>query len=213
MAPDSVVPHLRYLNDAAHLLSIESPAVSAHLLSQYNKLTFEGELNPSDARKRSVCGACGNIMIPGWTCHVRRKGEESRRSLRGPPTKGPKSESRGAAPGPALQTDKVEMKVEYECRLCGRTTRQILPKKPPLKRPARLAALSSVPSRLMASPSTLTRNSDLDAAKPIPANASSKKRAKARKQGGLQALLAKKKEEGEQVGDFGLDLMDLMKKT
>jgi hypothetical protein len=37
--------------------------------------------------------------------------------------------------------------------------------------------------------------------------------AKARKQGGLQAMLAKSKTEplGPSSGDFGLDLMDLMK--
>jgi hypothetical protein len=47
------------------------------------------------------------------------------------------------------------------------------------------------------------------------ANASSRKRAKFRKQGGLQALLAKSKEadtRGSAVG-FGLDLLDLMKEA
>lgn len=80
-------------------------------------------------------------------------------------------------------------------------------------RPARITA---VPHPLTANPSIPAGNLDsnkVEPAKVASANASSKKRAKARKQGGLQALLAKKKEGGEQKGDFGLDLMDLMKGT
>jgi hypothetical protein len=47
------------------------------------------------------------------------------------------------------------------------------------------------------------------------ANASSRKRAKIRKHGGLQALLAKSKEAGSHSsgGGFGLDLLDFMKKA
>jgi hypothetical protein len=47
---------------------------------------------------------------------------------------------------------------------------------------------------------------------PTPVNATSKKRSKARKQSGLQAMLAKKKEESKNSGalrDFGFK--DLMK--
>lgn len=45
------------------------------------------------------------------------------------------------------------------------------------------------------------------------ANLSSKKRAKARKQGGLQAMLEKAKQAEAHSSGFGLDLMDLMKMT
>ncbi|KAI9679513.1 MAG: hypothetical protein M1817_005535 [Caeruleum heppii] len=42
---------------------------------------------------------------------------------------------------------------------------------------------------------------------------SSKQRAKARKQGGLHAMLARQKQQQSTTADgFGLDLMDLMKK-
>jgi hypothetical protein len=44
------------------------------------------------------------------------------------------------------------------------------------------------------------------------AKSSSKKRAKARKQDGLKALLAAKKS-GPEASGFGLDLMDFMKKS
>ncbi|KAH0569222.1 hypothetical protein GP486_000039 [Trichoglossum hirsutum] len=73
-----------------------------------------------------------------------------------------------------------------------------------------------VPHPSTANPPTPTRNPDsakVEPARAASANASSKKRAKARKQGGLQALLAKKKEGDEKRGGFGLDLMDLMKGT
>jgi RNase P subunit RPR2 len=211
MAPDSVVSRLRYLDGAAHLLSVESPAVSAQLLFQYNKIASKNELIPSDARKRSVCGACGSIMVPGWTCHVRsqRSGHKKvpKRSLK----KRRSSRPQKTAPSSVSEAKGVEMnelEMVYECRVCGRATRQTVPKKPP-RRPAK-----NTPP--MANPSTPVKHLGVDAIEsPIPAsaNASSKKRAKARKQGGLQALLAKRKEVVEQTGDFGLDLMDLMKKA
>ncbi|KAI9862165.1 MAG: hypothetical protein M1813_004941 [Trichoglossum hirsutum] len=213
MAPDSVVSRLRYLNDAAHLLTVKSPAVSAQLLSQYNKIALKNELNPPDARRRGICGACGSIMVPGWTCHIHSQGEESPRKTR---RKRQKSKSHNAAPSLVLTPDGIEMnelRVLYKCQVCGRTTRQIVPKKRASGRPARITA---VPHPLTANPSIPAGNLDsnkVEPAKVASANASSKKRAKARKQGGLQALLAKKKEGGEQKGDFGLDLMDLMKGT
>ncbi|KAE9380341.1 hypothetical protein N431DRAFT_324423 [Stipitochalara longipes BDJ] len=57
---------------------------------------------------------------------------------------------------------------------------------------------------LLGTPSSATRR------KPISSN--SKKRAKARKRGSLEALLAAKKA-GPKVSGFGLDLMDFMKKS
>ncbi|KIN01277.1 hypothetical protein OIDMADRAFT_41876 [Oidiodendron maius Zn] len=48
---------------------------------------------------------------------------------------------------------------------------------------------------------------------PLSTNASSKKRAKARKQSGLEALLAKKKSSEATTTGFGLNLMDFMKKA
>ncbi|KAI9770585.1 MAG: hypothetical protein M1840_003176 [Geoglossum simile] len=212
MAPDSVVARLRYLDGAAHLLSVESPAVSAQLLSQYNTTASENELNPSDARKRSVCGACGNIMVPGWTCNVRsqrsgrKKGSkrslEKRRSSRSQKT-GPSS-----VPG-ANGIEMNELEMVYECRVCGRATRQTLPKNPPPRRPARNTSPITGPL----APAKHLGADAIEPPKPAAANASSKKRAKARKQGGLQALLAKRKEVAEQTADFGLDLMDLMKRA
>jgi RNase P subunit RPR2 len=210
MALDSVVSRLRYLNDAAHLLAVESPAVSAQLLSQYKKIALENVLNPPDARRRDICGACGSIMVPGWTCHVR---SQPRRKT---PRKRRKSKSRKTAPSLALKIDGIEtneLKMVYNCQVCGRITRQILPKKQPPRRPTRITA---VPHPSIVNPSTPTRNLDsnkVESVKVASLNASSKKRAKARKQGGLQALLAKKKEGSEQRGGFGLDLMDLMKGT
>jgi RNase P subunit RPR2 len=213
MALGSVVSRLRYLDGAAHLLSVASPAVSAQLLFQYNKIASENELDSSDARKRSVCGACGNIMVPGWTCHVRSQSTGSKRvskkSLRKRRSSGrPRTTAPGSVPG-AGGSEMKGLEMVYECRVCGRATRQTSPKKPPSRRPARNTAP-------MTSPSTPAKHLGVDAMespRPASTNASSKRRAKARKQGGLQALLAKRKEGVEQTGDFGLDLMDLMKQA
>ncbi|PMD35334.1 hypothetical protein L207DRAFT_436121 [Hyaloscypha variabilis F] len=71
----------------------------------------------------------------------------------------------------------------YQCKTCGRKTR--LP---------------------LGTPSSATRR------KPISSEPRFKKRAKARKRGGLEALLAARKPDSAASG-FGLDLMDFMKKS
>ena len=58
---------------------------------------------------------------------------------------------------------------------------------------------------------SIITSSDRAAQKPVSTNNSSKKRAKTRKQGGLQALLEKSKENCNSSSGPGLDLMDLMR--
>jgi hypothetical protein len=60
----------------------------------------------------------------------------------------------------------------------------------------------------MSTSELLTKSSPVSLA----AKSNSKKRAKARKRGGLEALLAAK-ETSREVSGFGLDLMDFMKKS
>lgn len=108
--------------------------------------------------------------------------------------------------------------VTYECKRCGRTTKQELGPKPPRARrqyasvqtvdrlsgTSRAATGLHTPSEgLSASPQT-QRPSDQ-------VKKSAHERKKMRKQGGLQALLANKNARKPQ-NDFGLDFMDLMKR-
>ncbi|KAL5347287.1 hypothetical protein ACLOAV_007597 [Pseudogymnoascus australis] len=82
----------------------------------------------------------------------------------------------------------TERSMVYTCDRCKRETRHVITTAA-LPRYPQSQATPTVPS----------------------ANASSRKRAKSRKQGGLQALLAKNKEASQSPSSgFGLDLLDLM---
>ena len=195
---DALQARLRFLNDSAHLIAIGSPTTSAVLGSHYDKLLAENDLDlqaskkDQDSRRREVCGACGSLMIPGWSCHVIQGNIKPKEAQRA------KKFSRKS-------TGKLEKVKVYSCLRCHRKTVQhvlareskVLLKKPIVSKSQTIQHVAS------AAPASITES----------ANASSKKRAKARKQGGLQAMLAKSKTEplGPSSGGFGLDLMDLMK--
>ena len=177
--------HLRasFLQEAAFLLAIPSPTTAAFLGHARNKLIEDAEVHipnkESDAFRRSICGACGNVMIPGFSCNVSNRANH--RST-GKKSSGPKKSTR------------------YTCLRCQRETHQTLQQRPRklTKRPRPL--LDSVPT---SEATTATRKGDNVAPKTI--NASSKQRQRARK-GGLQAMLDKKKTQDS--GSSGLDFMD-----
>lgn len=199
---DALQARLRFLNDSAHLIAIGSPTTSAVVGSHYDKLLVENDLDlqaskkDQDSRRREVCGACGSLMIPGWSCHVIQENMKPKEAQRA------KKMSRKS-------TSKLEKAKVYSCLRCHRKTvqpvvareSQVLLKKP---------IVSKIQHAASAAPASIT---EYASATPKSANASSKKRAKARRQGGLQAMLAKSKTEplGPSSGGFGLDLMDLMK--
>jgi len=202
---DALQARLRFLNDSAHLIAIGSPTTSAVLGSHYDKLLAENDLDlqaskkDQDSRRREVCGACGSLMIPGWSCHVIQENIKPKEAQRA------KKFSR-------KPTSKLEKAKVYSCLRCHRKTVQpVLAResKVLLKKPI-VSKSQTIQHAASAAPASIT---EYASATPKSANASSKKRAKARKQGGLQAMLAKSKTEplGPSSGDFGLDLMDLMK--
>ena len=197
MASGAVSARLRYLSDSAHLLAGTAPATSAHLMSQCNGLMFDNDLEPSDAYRRKSCGACGNIMLPGISSKMHKETREIAKR------KG-KSDKRGS--NPSLQARAIV----YKCSFCQKNTRL------PLPTTTSTAIRKSTKNHshavsLKATSSVTPGNSASESSTPTSANASSKKRAKSRKHGGLQALLAKKNE--PQSSGFGLDLMDLMKRS
>lgn len=206
---------LDHLEKSAKLLASASPSVAAYLGSQHHRLSFSftHELNNADLLKgkdlrSSLCGRCGNAMIPGRNCEVRSNGVSK---------KAAKNSSSAA-------TVPKEMRIVYRCKRCeGKTSITTAAKYPQAmkyKRQAveetKLAApIAQEPDEQKNAPSLSTQKilrSD-DIAPPVEtvpanANARSKGRAKARK-GGLQAMLQKNKQTGSQSG-FGLDLMDFM---
>ncbi|KAF2856165.1 hypothetical protein T440DRAFT_100236 [Plenodomus tracheiphilus IPT5] len=180
----------QFLQEAAHLLVVPSPAAAAFLGRARDRAVQDADLEISpkeyDAYRRDICGACGNVMVPGWSCRV---------SIRSP--------SRSAS---YKQNDRKkavnapETRTVLECLRCHRETIQTLPPKP--RRQVRTSR-----SRTELQPATevkLARKVGDDAIIKT-ANATSKQRQKARK-GGLQAMLEKNKSQSTGLGGF--DLMD-----
>lgn len=202
---DTVKAQLKFLRDSSYLMSTASPATSAFLGSQLDKLfhkpgpaVYESEKTQA-ARRREMCGYCGNILIPGWSYEVRH--QKTR------PTelkKGVTKESK--------VTENKQRQLVYRCNRCYcETVERVFHNdpKPAFKKQKAVqkAIVTEKPQPSISLPPKAT-----PAPFPQPSsNSSSKKRQKARK-GGLQALVAKSKAEAAApAGGFGLDLMDLMK--
>ncbi|TVY82057.1 Uncharacterized protein LSUE1_G005548 [Lachnellula suecica] len=188
MASPELSARLRFLNDSAHLLVASAPETSRHLMSKHNYLLFDSYIDISDAQRRKACVACGTIMIMGWNGTL-----ETQRTRR----KGKRREE-------ASQPAKVMV---YKCESCGNKTRHPLPGPP--------RAIRSKATYSKAVPPSSSTATSLSKEPPAPTqspNSSSKKRAKSRKQGSLQAILAKQKAQETTGSGFGLDLMDFMKK-
>ncbi|KAH7397079.1 hypothetical protein BKA66DRAFT_408931 [Pyrenochaeta sp. MPI-SDFR-AT-0127] len=178
-----------FLQEAAHLLTAYSPAGAAFLGSARDKLIEDAdlELQPKEmeALRRQVCGACGNIMIPGWSCkvsiHSQRHTQEGKRK---------------ALPQKSTKADKATF---YACARCHRETTQTFP--PRSSRLLRKPIAQSDEKPVL----DLKKSRHDDSKAPKTVNASSKQRQKARK-GGLQAMLEKDKKPSSSPGE--LDLMD-----
>jgi RNase P subunit RPR2 len=155
-------------------------------MSRRNSIIFESGRDRSEAQKRDACGACGTIMIPGWESTIQLPREQIRKGK-----------------NKILQAAKTKV-VVYTCEACGRKTCYSLDK-PQISRhtPGSLKSNMTEPS---ATP---------EAVSAIPSStSSSRKRGKSRKQGSLEALLARQKPSDPRgSGGFGLNLMDFMKKS
>ncbi|KAL6706767.1 hypothetical protein ACN47E_005103 [Coniothyrium glycines] len=179
-----------YLQEAAQLLAISSPAAAAFLGDARYKLLAQVEKEaPSKERdllQREICGACGNIFLPGWSCTTSIRSHS--RSTDSPRKKEPNI-------SPSNQSFVV-----YDCLRCHRETAQLLQAKV-RRRTGRLSRQDDAKSHPKLSKPT-EENAD-KVSKTV--NASSKQRQKARK-GGLQAMLEKNKSHSS--NSSGFDLMD-----
>lgn len=191
-------PQLCFLSEAADLLASESPAIAAHLLSVHTKILHD-ELKPLNTRQRKHhCGGCGSIRQSKCSRVTQVK---------------PKAKSRASS---KLDTTSTGGATVYKCLRCNQRTinpRKRVTSKPLSKASSRIptAAASPVPTTAISIPAESSAQPALpststDSAPPKTAdNANSKKRAKTRKQGGLQALLASKKN-----AQPSLDLFDFL---
>ncbi|KAJ8125520.1 hypothetical protein O1611_g8118 [Lasiodiplodia mahajangana] len=209
MATDHIPSTLSFLTDAAHLLAFASPETSAHLMSQRNSFMFNNDLDQPDVQRQRVCGCCGHIMIVGYGDLLGIDSSKiARRNKRKSSSSGQKAKERPPRSG---------CRKTLTCEKCGRYTTINLP--PPARVPKRRLnqVLRAAPMAVGASEATASSSRSTSAPRAgalssepakTTANASSKKRAKNRKQG-LQALLQQTSNSKPQAG-LGLSLADFM---
>ena len=176
-------PQLRFLSEAALFLGSRSPSTSAHLLDAHTRALHNDHKALNVRQQKHHCGACGSL----------RKLQSTLVDVK------PRKKS---APGSGAKV--------YKCVRCHQRTvipsRKTAPKRTHVtSAPAFSSIATSTPSA--AKSGTTPAPSQRSAPQPSKAedNAGSKKRAKTRKQGGLQALLASKKS-----AQPSLDLLDFL---
>jgi hypothetical protein len=186
-------PRLNFLKDSASILDSLSPSTAAHLLTVHNRILHD-EFKPLTQRQLDfACGACGSIRKPETTRTIEIRKKKAKPS-------GSSASKKASAVGATV----------YKCLRCHRRT----------VKPAARSNITSKPDTTAAAVSTTqsTTSTPAKSVSPAPSveadrgsktadNASSKKRAKARKQGGLQALLASKQ---QSKSSQSLDLFDFL---
>lgn len=157
-----------------------------------NHIAPENEKSMSRLQLEGICKTCGSILVPDMNCkavticpHLTRKKK------------------------PSVIADPLNVE-KTECLVCHRVVRSQRPK----------AIKFMKPSSSLQSPTGPASNADVqlshvktDIEKPTSVNANSRKRARARKQGGLQALLERSKGTDVHSSGPGLNLLDFMKQT
>lgn len=190
---------LQFLQNAASLLCSGSISTASHLIVQHNGILHEDSKSIKLRQHESWCNACGAPRKPRYTKIVKPKYRSSKGKTR-----------------PASIASREA--IVYRCLRCSSRTVQRRPSQP---RPSQKAGGTSAASIQAASGHEVTSTSQSTAnltsrpaaessIKTTSENASSKKRAKARKQGGLQALLASKRSGESTPSSSSLDLFDFL---
>jgi hypothetical protein len=190
---------LQFLQNSASLLCSGSVSTAAHLMVQHNGILHEDYKSVKLRQHESWCNGCGSPRQSRFTKIVKPKYRSSKGKTR-----------------PASIASREA--VVYRCLRCSSRTVQRRQSQP---RPLQKAGGTSTAS-IQAVPSTevptsgrstvnLTSRPAAESSTKTPSeNASSKKRAKARKQGGLQALLASKRSGESTQSSSSLDLLDFL---
>lgn len=206
MVAPELPTQLRFLTDAAHLLSASAPETSAFLMSRRNSLLVEHDVPVSDTQRQHVCSCCGHIMIPGQGSKLKFETEKALRAKTKKQFKAQQSrEKRPSRPG----ISKV-----FTCGNCARYTKLSLSGPEPITRiPKTKKTVQQTASGVTIAQGRARAPAPVpvpEPSKPVSANSNSKKRAKNRK-AGLQALLDQRQGSTPSSG-FGLSLSDFMKK-
>ncbi|KAI8936563.1 hypothetical protein NX059_006964 [Plenodomus lindquistii] len=189
---------IQFLQDAAHLLAVSSPAAAAFMGRARDRVIEDAGLalapKEYEASRRDICGACGNVMIPGLSCRVSTRSKPKSKGV-GRRCNHKKEATTTPEPRSASETE-----VMYQCLRCHRETTQTLPPKPRRQTSKSRAHTEPQPTKQVK-----MHNNGTDGGISKTSNSTSKQRQKARK-GGLQAMLEKNKSQSS--GSGGFDLMD-----
>ena len=211
MVSSELAPQLRFLTDAAHLLSASAPETSAFLMSRRTSLLVDNDVPVSETQRQHVCSCCGHVMIPGQGSTLKF---ETEKALRGRTKKQTKAQGVSTPASRDKRTSRTGISKVFTCGNCGRYTKSNLPSPGPISRIPRSKKTTEqkTPGVTKAQASKPEPEPQPQPSRPAPAsaNASSKKRAKNRK-AGLQALLDQRQGSTPSSG-FGLSLSDFMKK-
>lgn len=190
-------PRLEFLKGSASALNALSPSTAAYLMTVHNGI-LRDEFKPLNQRlQETSCGACGSVRSPQWTKNIviqKKKGKQSNAG------RASKASSDGAT--------------ILKCLRCRRRTikpvrKDARPALPP-KVTSTAASTPDIQSSATTTPQSepATESADSSRVNKAADNANSKKRAKARKQGGLQALMASKQQ--SRSNSSSLDLFDFL---
>ncbi|KAL4990117.1 hypothetical protein BDW68DRAFT_175273 [Aspergillus falconensis] len=174
-------PRLNFLKDSSSSLSSTSPSTAAYLMSAHNAIFYEDHRPLNQRLHDSFCGGCGS---PRRSEHTKVASVKKKSQTR---------VSSSLAKG--LTADGASV---YKCLRCRRRT----------VTPSRVPSRVAPPIVPIVDPTAAKAQPDQFSASKTAENASSKKRAKARKQGGLQALLATK--QSQSGPSKSLDLFDFL---
>ncbi|BFZ63443.1 hypothetical protein YB2330_004565 [Saitoella coloradoensis] len=235
MASADTSSRLTLLFAASHSLSLSSPSVAAHLMSQFLTHAEEKDVLLHESVKRKVCGGCGSLFLPGWNVSLQTKDEKKKRKRelegdegneRKMSKKRRRKMKRKEVEEKRKKDEPIRSKMVHSCRNCTRqATFEIECPAPTFDSPLSLpppvtasksklatdttkaAAKPSLSSAIVSLPSS-TRSSPAPTSNtPSPAG-TSKKRKKGAKTG-LQAMLAKSKQDQKKDGG-GPGIMDFM---
>ncbi|CAD0098769.1 unnamed protein product [Aureobasidium mustum] len=214
---ETITAAQKHLQAASNLLLSTSPHISAFLASQLQQ-TKSPSLSHSNAIPNN-CRACGNPLIPGWSCIV------SKRRLPESSSKKPKTKSK-VAKKPAIPQHTY---MDYKCTLCNSVNTAKSETQAPARRSKSAISFLQGKPTVMSTPvqtnaTTTTKPTIATTSTPSPAPSTAvsssseqarggadKKRNRKQKLGGLQAMLAKSKAPASTPKAF--DFMDFMKTT
>lgn len=198
MDGSTITARLRYLNSAAALYAQSTPATSSYLMHERIKVADENEVQTSIKETRhTYCTTCGTIFAD-------TEGDAAKVLWETDPSNGPRASLSEDIGGHSPE-------LKSKCSVCHR----------PLSKTLAVARKPVPPQPLSGAQSEIKVPSDkhdIKASKPLQelhggasTRCSGKQRAKARKQGALQASVDRSKHGRHSNAAAGLDLMDFMK--